>query len=410
MLVAGFFVAYLDRVNIGFAALTMNKALSFSPEFFGAAAGAFFIGYCMFEAPSNYLMHKFGARRWLARIMVSWGVVSMLSAFVWDGASFIALRFLLGAAEAGFAPGVILYLTYWIPAAQRARVLGLFLLAVPLSSAFGAPVSSLLLTAMDGVGGVEGWRWLFFIEALPSIGLGVLCLFSLPERPADARWLDARERALLQDALLQDALLQESLAQALHDDTNLWRVLRDPYVLALGVAYFGVVLALYGLGFWLPQIISAFGFGVVASGFLTALPYACGALAMWLWSRRSDRRNERHRHTLHAALLASLGLAASSFASNPQLAIFALTLASIGTLGSMPTFWSLATVTIKPADAIIGVAAINSIGNLAGFVGPYFVGWAKGATGDYSLALSGLALGPVVTLIVIEWLRRTQRE
>ncbi|MCX7899294.1 MAG: MFS transporter, partial [Methylocystis sp.] len=287
MLVAGFFLAYLDRVNISFAALTMNRELGFSPDFFGFAAGIFFVGYCLFETPSNYLMHRIGARIWIARIMVSWGVVSLLGAFIWNGASFVALRLLLGVAEAGFAPGVILYLTYWIPAAQRARAMGLFLLAVPLSSAIGAPVSSLIMSAMDGVAGFSGWRWLFFIEALPSIALGFACFMVLPDGPDDADWLADDERAALK------AQLNENDARA----ENLWRALTDSQVLKLGVAYFGLVVALYGVGFWLPQIIASLGFGVVASGFLTAAPYAVGAGAMAHWSRSSDRAGEQQRHT-----------------------------------------------------------------------------------------------------------------
>jgi ACS family tartrate transporter-like MFS transporter len=401
LLVAGFFVAYLDRVNIGFAALTMNKELGFTPEFFGLAAGVFFIGYCLFEAPSNYILHRVGARLWIARIMVSWGAVSALAAFVRDGSSFIALRLLLGAAEAGFAPGAILYLTTWIPAAQRARVIGAFLLAVPLSSAIGAPISSVLLSAMDGVAGFSGWRWLFFLEALPSILLGALCFFHLPDRLADAEWLTAHERDSLQTALARDAA---------GGDESPWRVLRNPRALTLGLAYFGVVIALYGLGFWLPQIIDALGYGVVAAGFLTAIPYMFGAAAMALWSRRSDRSDERVRHTALAAVVSSVGLAASSFAPTPPLAMAALSVASVGTLAAMPTFWSFATLALGPVDAIIGVAVVNAIGNIAGLAGPYLVGVLKGATGDFHAALLALSVGPLVTAAFILWLgRRTTR-
>lgn len=389
-LVAGFFVAYLDRVNIGFAALTMNEELGFTPEFFGWAAGVFFIGYCLFEAPSNYILHRVGARIWIARIMASWGVVAALTAFVWSETSFVALRLLLGVAEAGFAPGVILYLTYWIPAAQRARILAGFLLAVPVSSAIGAPLSGLILTTMDGVGGISGWRWLFFVEALPAIALGVIAFFYLPDTPRAAGWLNPAERALLQARL-------EAERPAGGKSENHWRALRSSRVLSLGLVYFGVVVSLYGVGFWLPQIVSSFGYGVVATGFLTAVPFVFGALAMAVWSRVSDALNERAAHTIAGALLASFGLAASAYAQTPVLAMAALSIACVGTLAAMPTFWSLATLTLTDADVVVGIALINSIGNLAGFVGPYFVGWMKGANGDFTYALLGLAIGPLLS-------------
>lgn len=392
LLVAGFFVAYLDRVNVGFAALAMNAELGFSPEFYGWAAGVFFIGYCLFEAPSNYVMHRVGARLWIARIMVSWGLAAAATAFVWSAQSFVVLRFLLGAAEAGFAPGVILYLTYWIPAARRARILAGFLIAVPLGSAIGSPISGVILSTMDGVAGVSGWRWLFFLEALPSIALGVVCFFHLPDRPADARWLAPAERDWLDSALACDA------SQA---DGDHWRAVADPRVLTLGVAYFGVVLALYGLSFWLPQIIKGFGASTLATGFLAAAPYACGALAMWLWSRSSDRAGETVWHTAAAAVLGSLGLAAAAYAPSHFCAMIALTLAAVGSVAALPAFWSFCTLALGPADAVVGVAAINSIGNVSGLAGPWLVGIIKGATGEFSDALLALAAGPLLTAVLI---------
>ncbi len=391
-LVAGFFVAYLDRVNIGFAALTMNEELGFTPEFFGWAAGVFFIGYCLFEAPSNYILHRVGARIWIARIMASWGVVAALTAFTWNETSFVALRLLLGVAEAGFAPGVILYLTYWIPAAQRARILACFLLAVPVSSAVGAPLSGLILSTMDGFGGISGWRWLFLLEALPSIILGVVCFFFLPDRPSAAKWLTPRECASLQTALVRDEA---------GGDENHWRALADPRILILGVAYFGIVLALYGLSFWLPQIIKALGYGVVATSLLASIPYVCGALAMWAWSRSSDRWRETVAHTAIAAIIGSVGLACAAYAPSPLLAMIALSAAALGSIAALPTFWSFTTLTLGPVDAVVGVAVINSIGNVSGLAGPYLVGLIKGATGEFSDALLALALGPLMTALLI---------
>jgi ACS family tartrate transporter-like MFS transporter len=394
LLVAGFVAAYLDRVNIGFAALTMNKELGFSAEFFGWGAGVFFLGYCLFEAPSNYILQSVGARLWIARIMVSWGIVSALMALTQDGAGFVTLRFLLGVAEAGFAPGVILYLTYWIPTERRARIFGAFLIAVPLSSVIGAPLSGLVLAKMDGIAQMSAWRWLFIVEAIPSILLGVAVFFCLADRPKSATWLTSRERLWLQAHLDDDGVAVDS-------GKSHWRALRDPRVILLGFAYFGVVASLYGLSFWLPQIIDAFGYGVLISGLLTAIPYACGALAMVLWGRRSDRRRERVRHTAAAAIIASLGLVASALSPSPVASMLALSAAAMGTLASMPVFWSLSTAHLTPADAAVGVAVINSIGNLAGFVGPYLMGWVKASTGDFSYALLALALGPLLTAAVI---------
>jgi len=397
-LIVCFFAAYLDRVNIGFAALMMNKELGFSPQTFGWGAGVFFIGYCLFEAPSNFILHRVGARRWIARIMVSWGVVSGLMALISGETSFVSLRLLLGVAEAGFAPGVILYLTYWIPAERRALPLGAFLMAVPLSSAFGAPLSSLVLTTMDGVANLSGWRWLFILEAAPSIVLGVIALSYLTNRPKDARWLEPAERSWLQ------ARLDAELA-TLEDPRDPWSMLRHPRVILLGLAYFGVVLSLYGLGFWLPQMVETYGYGVLATGFIVSIPYVCGALAMMAWSQSSDRSGERHLHTAFAALLATGGLAASAFAQSPPVAMLALSIAAIGTLAAMPIFWSLATSFLSGASAAVGVALINSIGNLAGLVGPYLVGWIKTETGGFSWALLTLAVGPLATAVIVLRLR-----
>jgi ACS family tartrate transporter-like MFS transporter len=396
-LVTGFIVAYLDRVNIGFAALTMNGELGFTPEFFGWGAGIFFVGYCLFEAPSNYIMHRVGARIWIARIMVSWGVVSALTAFIWNEASFVTLRLLLGVMEAGFAPGVILYLTYWIPAAQRARVLAGFLIAVPVSSAIGSPISGIILAAMDGVGGISGWRWLFLMEALPSIILGIVCFFYLPDGPQSAKWLTSSEKTSLRAALEKDAG---------QDHGDHWRALKDMRILVLGVAYFGIVIALYGLSFWLPQIIKSFGFGVVATSLLASIPYVCSAFAMWAWSRSSDRRSETVGHTALAGVIGAVGLACAAYAPTPLLSMIALSVAAIGAIAALPTFWSFATLALGSGDGVIGVAMINSIGNISGFAGPYLVGLIKGATGEFSDALLALALGPLLTALLLLRARR----
>ncbi|HEX7800530.1 MAG TPA: MFS transporter, partial [Asticcacaulis sp.] len=395
---------YLDRVNVGFAALTMNDELGLSPTVYGWGAGVFFFGYCLLEAPSNHILERVGARRWIARIMVSWGIVSAMMGLVWNETSFLVLRFLLGAAEAGFSPGVILFLTYWVPARYRARSVGLFLLALPLATAVGAPLSGLLLSTMDGVGGASAWRWLFFIEAAPAILLGVAAYFYLTDKPQEARWLAPQERALLTRVLDQEKSSRK--AAGAHP---LWRMLGDPWVIRLGVIYFGVVAALYGLGFWLPQIVSAFGYGPLGAGLLTAIPYACGGVAMALWSRRSDKNGERVYHSAAAALLAAGGLAASAFFNAPIPSILALTAASVGTLAAMPPFWTLPTAFLCAEVAAVGIALVNSIGNLAGFFGPYLVGWIKETSNDFSYALLALSAAPLFSAVLLVWLIPEQK-
>jgi MFS transporter, ACS family, tartrate transporter len=395
-LVACFFVAYLDRVNIGFAALTMNKELGFSPTVYGWGAGVFFFGYCLLEAPSNLILERVGARLWIARIMVSWGIVSAGMGLVWNETSFLALRFLLGAAEAGFSPGVILYLTYWLPAPYRARGFGMFLLALPLATAIGAPLSGFVLSAMDGVAGASAWRWLFFIEAAPAIFMGVAAYFFLTDKPQEASWLEPQERSLL-----QSLLDSEKTSAAAGENLSLRRMLLDPAAIRLGLIYFGIVAALYGLGFWLPQIVSGFGYDPLGAGLVTALPYICGGVAMALWSRSSDRRDERIFHTAFAAVLAAAGLAAAAACKAPAPAILALTAASVGTLAAMPPFWTLPPALLHRGAAAAGIAMVNSIGNLAGFFGPLLVGWIREATGEFSYALLALSAAPLISAAML---------
>jgi MFS transporter, ACS family, tartrate transporter len=400
-LAACYFASYLDRVNLGFAALAMNKDLGFSPLVYGWGAGVFFLGYSLFEVPSNLFLHRVGARLWIARIMIGWAFASGAMAFVYDGASFVALRFLLGAAEAGFAPGIILYLTYWFPEAWRARALGQFLFAIPLSSALGAPLSGLALTHLDGALGLRGWQWLFALEALPSLLLGLATIFLLTERPARAGWLTAEERAALDARLAREAAQRPAEAAGAH-----WLALRDPRVLTLGAAYFGVVAALYGLGFWLPQIVAGFGNGALVSALLTSLPYVCGGAAMIYWTRRCDRLGDGFLHTAIASLVAAFGLAAASTIDAPAPALAALCVAAMGTLAAIPVFWTLPTAFLTGGGAAAGIALVNSLGNLAGFAGPYAVGWIKNATGEFSYALLALVVGPLWTAAMMLYLRR----
>jgi ACS family tartrate transporter-like MFS transporter len=390
-----YFVAYLDRVNLGFAALTMNKALGITPEVFGWGAGIFFIGYFLFEVPSNIALERFGARLWIGRIMVTWGIVSACMAFVWNDASFLVARFLLGIAEAGFFPGIILYLTYWFPQQYRARVIGWFMVAIPVSTVIGAPVSGAILD-LNGVVGIQGWQWLFILEGIPSMLIGVAVMFLLPNGPTDAPWLAPDEREWL-----VHELESERTARREKHRYTLWQALTHPGVLALGFVYFGVVATLYGLGFWLPQIVKAFGLTNVQTGFVTAIPYAIGATAMALVGVSSDRIGEARWHAGAAALTAAAGIIGSTALENPALKMVALSIAAIGIFGFLPVFWTLPSEFLTGTAAAGGIALINSIGNLAGFAGPLAMGYIKGATGSFSLGLVFIGLLSVMSFVLI---------
>ena len=396
LLVASCCAAYLDRVNIGFAATEMNRDLGLTPEAYGWGAGIFFIGYALFETPSNYVMHFVGARRWIARIMVSWGLASALMAFAWNEKSFVTFRFLLGACEAGFMPGIILYLTYWVPRERRAKLLAALLFAVPLATVIGAPLSSGILSVSDGIAGLKGWQWLFLIQAVPPIFLGIVTLFYLTDRPEQASWLLPEERNWLVAAISKE---EGDIRQ--QDEHFSWSVLLDPTTLILGVAYSGLVLSLYGLTMWLPQIVRGFGVSAIASGFVTAIPFAFASVGMLYWSKRSDRAGERINHTIVAAAVAGAGLIAVSAIKSHIASILVMSLVATATLAAMPTFWAYVTASLTGARAAVAIALINSIGNLAGFGGPYLVGWLKETTGSFSLALAALSIGPLACAAII---------
>jgi MFS transporter, ACS family, tartrate transporter len=391
-----YFVAYLDRVNVGFAALTMNKALGISASVFGIGAGIFFFSYFVFEVPSNLALEKFGARRWIARIMLSWGVLSGMMALVQGVYSFYLVRVLLGIAEAGFFPGIIFYLTLWFPAVYRARIIGWFMVAIPLSSVIGAPVSGLVL-GMNGVAGLAGWQWLFILEAAPALVLAFVVWFYLTDRPQDARWLAADERAWLQNRLDAEARQKES-AHGL----SVVQALYNPRVLALSMVYFGAVAANYGTAFWLPQIIKGFGgLSNAQVGLITAVPFLVGAIAMVIWSSNSDRTMERKGHAAVAFAIAALGIAGSTFVEDPLMKMVALSVGSIGVFAVLPVFWTLPTAFLSGASAAAGIAVINSIGNLAGFFGPFAMGELKDITGNYSAGLLVIAGCAVMGLVIV---------
>ena len=373
-LILCYFVAYLDRVNIGFAQLQMKGDLNFSDAVYGFGAGIFFLGYFIFEVPSNLILHRVGARVWIARIMITWGLISAATLFVTTPTQFYVMRFLLGVAEAGFFPGIILYLTYWYPAARRSQMTAWFMSAVPLSGLVGGPVSGWILHHFHGQHGWAGWQWLFVLEGLPAVVLGIITLFYLDNGIAHAKWLSADEKGALQHALDQEAQAKSSHS-ALEG-------LAQPRVWLMALIYFSVVIGLYGLSFWLPLLIKSTGVtDPLSIGWLVALPYGVSVVAMILVGRSSDKRHERRWHVAIPALIGAAGLVLSTlWSSDTTLAMVALTLATVGIMVVLPLFWALPNAFLAGSAAAAGLALINALGNLAGFFGPSIIGWVKQAT------------------------------
>jgi D-galactonate transporter len=398
---------YVDRVNVGFASLTMNPDLGLSAAAYGLGAGLFFIGYFFFEVPSNVILHRVGARLWIARIMITWGVVASATAFVQGEISFFIVRFLLGIAEAGFFPGIILYLTYWFPRAQRAKVVALFFLAVPLSSVIGAPISTLLIQNGGGVFGFDaGWRLMFFLEGIPAVLVGVLVLVLLPDRPSRARWLSGREQRAL-----EQRIADEDVAQV-PQETGLWAGLRDGRVVALSIVYFGVVFGLYVLAFFLPQVVSDLReqfdvrFSLVEIGLITAVPYAVASVAMVLNARHSDRSGERRLHVAVPAFVGAAGVAVALYLDSPYLVIAAMTVCAVGVYSAIPVIWQLPSAFLTGAGAAAGIALINSFGNLSGFAGPYLTGWLQDVTGSFRAGMFVVAGFMVLAGVIVLFIGR----
>lgn len=381
-------VAYIDRVNIGFAATELQRDLGLSATEYGIGAGLFFLGYCLFEVPSNLILHRVGARIWIARIMIVWGLVSMATMFVTDVWTFYAARVILGLAEAGFFPGMVLYLTYWIPAAERARTNALFMMAAPVAVIIGAPVSEALLK-LDGLGGLAGWQWLFLIEGFPAVALGVMALYVLTDRPAQARWLPPSDRAWL-----TATMDEEQARRGAAGHVALGRSLLSGRVWLLCAVYLMNTSVTYGIFLWLPQMLreasGASGFGVSA---LTAIPFIAALVAMVLIGRHSDRTGERKLHVAACALTAAAGLLlAVAFRGNIVLLVLSFTLSQMGQRSVMSVFWAIPPIFLGGTAAAAGIALINSIGNLGGFFGPTIMGWLRDTTGGYSgglLVLTG---------------------
>ena len=388
-----YFIAFLDRNNVGFAKLTMSEDLGLSATAFGFGAGMFFIGYAIFEIPSNAGMLKFGARKWIARILLTWGFFATAMAAVNNELTFYIIRFLLGAAEAGFFPAIILYLTLWFPARQRVAVLGVFILAQPIANAIGAPVSGLLLK-MDGILGLAGWQWMYIIEGLPAMLMAYVALKAMTDYPRDAMWLTLEERTWLQDKM--DA---EDTAKGTGHKHSFMAGLKDPRALIFAALYFGLVMGIYGLSLGLPTIVKAMGdLSNTQVGFIVPIPYICAAVFVWFWSRHSDRTNERVVHTSGAMLLGAIGLVVAGFLiqTSPVLALIAICVAAMGIFAAISPFWELPAAALAGAAAASGIALINSLGNLGGFAAPYAAGALDDLTGN---SKSGLLMLAAVLLI-----------
>ena len=401
-MVALYTVAFLDRVNVGFAALTMNRDLNFSPQVFGWGAGIFFLGYFLFEVPSNVILTKVGARRWICRIMASWGVIAAANAFVQDPMSFYVLRFLLGLAEAGFAPGMIYYLSLWFPPALRARYAASYFIAIPMTNVIGAPVSSLLLE-LDGLLGLHGWQWLFLIEALPALLLAVAVLVFLPDGPREAKWLSEGERATIAAELVRE---RHDGQEHVH---GVWAALADGRVLLLCAIYFFIVVGLYGITFWLPQILQSMGYSSRATGVLIALPYAAAAVSMGAWGRHSDRTGERVWHVALACLVSTFAFALIAGIDAPVVVFIAMALVATGVCSTLAPFWAIPPTFLAGTAAAGGIALINAVGNLGGFFGPYAIGWALEATGSYAGGMAILAVSMTIAAVLVLALGRFPR-
>jgi D-galactonate transporter len=391
-----YFIAYVDRVNIGFAGASMSKDLGLTAAAFGGASGIFFIAYFFFEVPSNLALDRFGARLWIARIMLTWGIVAGAQAFVVNELSLNVVRLLLGIAEAGFFPGIIFFLTLWFPAAYRARIVGWFMFAIPISTVIGAPISGFILN-LEGIGGLHGWQWMFLIEAVPAILMTLAVLYYLTDRPKEARWLEPQESQWLQDQLDAERANRER-----HGAMSWFRSMLDVRVIALGFVYMGCNIPQYGLSFFLPQIIKAFGgLSNIQIGFITALPYLVGAVGMILWSRHSDQAAERKWHAVIPLGIIVVGLALAAVMPTPTTKMIFLCVAGFGFFSVLPIFWTLPTAFLTGAGAAAGIAAVNSIGNLGGYFGPRAFGWLKDQTGGDFASLMFLAACAIVGAIIV---------
>ncbi|RFB88505.1 MFS transporter [Rhizobium leguminosarum bv. trifolii] len=389
-------VAYLDRVNVGFAKLQMSSELGLSEAAYGIGAGIFFIGYFLFEVPSNVIMNKVGARMWIARIMVTWGIISAAFMFTSSETVFYVLRFLLGVAEAGFFPGIILYLTAWYPADRRARIITTFMSAIPISAIFGNPLSGLLMDSFHGTHSLSGWQWMFLIEAIPAILFGIATFFYLDDTIQDAKWLNDEEKRVLTANIEAENQVKTTSPHSIA------ATLTDRRVWLMCLIYFCFVLGQYGLNFWMPSIVKASGVsGNLNIGLISAIPYICTFVVMLALGRSADRLRERRWHLVVPAVIAAGGFVAATMATSTAVSIACLSLAAAGAISCAPLFWSLPTAFLAGTGAAAGIAWINSVGNLAGFLGPFLVGYLKDFTGTNSAGMYLLAAALIVGSLAV---------
>jgi ACS family tartrate transporter-like MFS transporter len=385
--VLSYVLAYIDRINVSFAGLTMRGDLDMSAAAFGFAVGTFYWGYFIFEVPSNVVLEKVGARLWIARIMITWGILAGLTAMVTGSTSFAIVRFLLGVAEAGFFPGIVLYFTYWFPSYHHARIVSRFLVGLPIAVAAGAPISTALL-GLDGMFGLKGWQIMYIAEAIPTVVIGIATFFILTDKPEQAKFLTAEERSWLATKLAAERKAKEAVRTF-----TLWQAMVDPKVLLLALNYLGIVTASLGMLIFIPQIIKSLGqYSNMTVGWLTMIPYICGAVAMVIWGRISDRMNERRWNLLGGCVCSTAGLVLAGMTMGTWWALVGMSIAAIGFYGSKGPFFAMPPMFLSSTALAAGIAWINSIGNLGGFFGPWYVGLMKDATGSFSGGLYGLAL------------------
>lgn len=396
-LIVLFVMAFLDRTNIGFAALHMNDAIGITQTIFGLGAGIFFLGYFIAEVPSNILLHRFGARIWIARIMITWGIIAGMMGFIQNGTQFVVLRFFLGIAEAGFFPGVIFYLTLWFPARYRARVFATFYLGLPIAQIIGAPISVGLMQWGNTIG-YEGWRLMYILEGIPSVILGIICLKYLTNSPKEAKWLSTEQRTWLMNTLEREEREKEKTEDAnLSKSMLIKQVFKNPLVWIMAIVYFGITSGSNAMFFFLPSVLESFRntFGLeitlIQNGMLTAIPYAFAAVGMILWSRRSDRKQERYQHGACAALMAAIAITIALVINQPWAIIVGFIFLAIGVFSAINIFWTLPGQTLTGVGAAAGIGLINSVGNLSGFTGPYLTGYLYTATGNYTIAFLVIA-------------------
>jgi MFS transporter, ACS family, tartrate transporter len=403
LLFAGYFTAYIDRVNVGFAALTMNQALGLSAAQYGLGGGLFFAGYVAFGVPSNLVLARLGARVWLPIIMVAWALASLLNAWASGAASFYAIRLILGVAEAGLYPGLLFVLTEWLPGRYRVRMITLLVLSTPVSIMLGSLISQPILR-MDGYGGLAGWQWLFVLQALPTIALALIFYLGMPDSPATARWLTAENRQWLVDQLAREREKREQVGRF-----SVKGALTNPTVWLIAIAGIGINFAAYGLILFMPQMIHALGVSTALTPLVNAIPFAVCAVVMVLWSNHSDKSMERNWHAAIPAALAGLALIACAFLQNPILTTVALTLGITGIFCYVSIFWAVPSAMLTGAAAAAGLALINAVANLGSFAGPYALGWVKDVTGSFSLGIVALGLGPLAAAVIAASLRAATR-